>query len=401
MFSRKRMCPYCLEDVQIKRTKNADRTVTFTCPQCEASIDPLYVKSYSEYPPVVLNVVGFRAHGKTVFLSALFYAFRLFKLNRYWPGFSYLPVNHGSQQLIVSNARMLQEGMLPEPTQQIFPEPTMILADGLPFVRNGKATLLIYDAAGESFEAPEELITYARFVRRSATIFFLVSIPRVRTVALRRATQQAVSQNPNNQALETAHSTSSTPPLSAGLPQHDIAAEMDQLLSTYIQGMTRMDAPTKKQHLVVIYTSADELVPDLPGDDFLPGMDEELSLRAYLAEDAIADTERRVPYFSEEEEYAARMHAISECLEHFSTHTLQAHNFVKLAKEYFHSVQFSMISALGFKPQADGRLPAAIDSKRLLDPFLWLLSYSAPGGKRRSIRRKRKELQEFTAESNR
>ena len=179
MFSGKRLCPYCLEDAHINRTINEDKTLQFTCRSCNSSIDPLYLKSYKDYPPVVLNVVGFRAHGKTVFLSALFYAFRLFEMNRYWPKFSYLPVNHASQKLINDNARMLQEGDLPDPTQQIFPEPTMILADGLPFVRNGKATLLIYDAAGESFEAPDEMITYAGFVKRASTVFFLVNIPRI------------------------------------------------------------------------------------------------------------------------------------------------------------------------------------------------------------------------------
>ena len=98
MFSGKRLCPYCLEDSHINRTINEDKTLHFTCRNCKSAIDPLYLKSYKDYPPVVLNVVGFRAHGKTVFLSALFYAFRLFELNRYWPKFSYLPVNHSSQK---------------------------------------------------------------------------------------------------------------------------------------------------------------------------------------------------------------------------------------------------------------------------------------------------------------
>ena len=357
MFSGKRLCPYCLEDVFINRTVNEDKTLNFSCRNCQSAIDPLYLKSYKEYPPVVLNVVGFRAHGKTVFLSALFYAFRLFKLNRYWPQFSYLPVNHSSQKLILDNARMLQEGSLPEPTQQIFPEPTMILADGLPFVKNGKATLLIYDAAGESFEAPEEMITYAGFVKRADTVFFLINIPRIRTTN-----------------------------------ELDIASEMDKLLSTYIQGMTTMDARTKKQRLLVIFTCADEMIPELPDHDVFPGPYLDISLKSYITQDAIANTEAVVPFFNIGSEYVARMHVISNALESYTTNKLQAKNFVLTANKHFESVEYSIISALGFSPQGDGMLPATIDSKRLLDPFLWLLQYSATFGNRNKINRAIKKL---------
>lgn len=358
MFSGKRLCPYCLEDATILRTINEDKTLNFSCRNCQSSIDPLYLKSYKEYPPVVLNVVGFRAHGKTVFLSALFYAFRLFKLNRYWPQFSYLPVNHSSQKLILDNARMLQEGNLPEPTQQIFPEPTMILADGLPFVKNGKATLLIYDAAGESFEAPDEMITYAGFVKRASTVFFLINIPRIRTTN-----------------------------------ELDIASEMDRLLSTYIQGMSIMNAQTKKQRLVVIFTCADEMIPELPESDIFPGPFLDVSLKSYITQDAIANTQERVPYFHTGSDYVAQMRVISDALELYTKTKLRAENFVLTARKHFDSVDYSIISALGFSPQGDGMLPATIDSKRLLDPFLWLLQYSATFGNRVKISRAIKKLQ--------
>lgn len=365
MFSGKRLCPYCLEDAFINRAINEDKTLHFSCRNCKSSIDPLYLKSYKDYPPIVLNVVGFRAHGKTVFLSALFYSFRLFKLNRYWPKFSYLPVNHSSQKLILDNARMLQEGELPEPTQQIFPEPTMILADGLPFVRNGKATLLIYDAAGESFDAPDEMITYAGFVRRASTVFFLINIPRI------RATNE-----------------------------FDIAGEMDRLLSTYIQGMTTMNARTEKQRLLVIFTCADEMIPRLPEDNILPGSYSNVSLKSYVQEDAIANTEVQVPFFHLGPAYAARMHTVSEELEKYTRTVLKAENFILNANKHFSSVEYSIISALGFSPQADGLLPATIDSKRLLDPFLWLLQYSATLGNRSKINRAVKKLRKASRNHN-
>ena len=359
MLSAKRLCPYCLEEAMIQRTINEDKTLSFSCRNCQSSIDPLYLKSYKDYPPVVLNVVGFRAHGKTVFLSALFYAFRLFKLNRYWPQFSYLPVNHSSQKLILDNARMLQEGNLPEPTQQIFPEPTMILADGLPFVKNGKATLLIYDAAGESFEAPDEMITYAGFVKRAATVFFLINIPRIR----------------HNNEL-------------------DISSEMDRLLATYIQGMSTMNAQTKKQRLIVIFTCADEMIPELSDSTIFPDPLSDISLKSYITEDAIANTQEQVPLFESGSDYVAQMHVISNALELYAKSKLRAENFVLTANKHFGSVEYSIISALGFSPQGDGMLPATIDSKRLLDPFLWLLQYSATFRNKLKINRAIKKLQQ-------
>ena len=260
---------------------------------------------------------------------------------------------------------MLQEGDLPDPTQQIFPEPTMILADGLPFVRNGKATLLIYDAAGDSFEAPDEMITYAGFVKRASTVFFLINIPRI------RATNE-----------------------------FDIAAEMDRLLATYIQGMTTMNAKTEKQRLLVIFTCADEMIPELPDNDIMPGSYSNVSLKSYVIDDAIANTETKAPYFHMGPAYAARMHAISDALEKYTKRVLKAENFVLTANKRFSSVEYSIISALGFSPQADGKLPATIDSKRLLDPLMWLLQYSATLGNKGKINRAKRQLRKAVRDPN-
>ena len=53
----------------------------------------------------------------------------------------------------------------------------MLRIHGYPGVRN--CTLVMYDTAGESFHRPNQLIQYARFVRRARTVLFLVSLPRI------------------------------------------------------------------------------------------------------------------------------------------------------------------------------------------------------------------------------
>ncbi len=332
------ICPYCLDEV-VFIAETLDRgTVSYTCPACGLLVPPLYVHDYRAYPPIVLNVVGFRAHGKTVFLSALYHTFKRFGLHRFWPRFSMLPINQNSLTGILEKIDALDAGLLPEPNQQIFPEPVMIHADGLPFVKRGKATLLIYDAAGESFEAPEDMIDYAHFVKKARTLFFLVSIPRIR------------------------RSGSS-----------DVAAEMERLLSVYLHGMAGMNGLTSKQNLIVVFTAADELLPDLRPWGALYG---------YVQGKASPDT----LCLSQSDSYLTHMQRISRCLEAFAQETFGAHQFLNIARERFASVQFSIVSSLGARPGADGLLPAGIEPSRILDPLLWLFEQAPSARRNRFLR---------------
>ena len=97
----------------------------------------------------------------------------------------------------------------------------MIRVEGVPMQRN--CTLLCYDTGGECFEKPTQLITYAGFVRRATTALFLVSVPDL--------------ENPRE--------------------------GMHRLLNTYVVGMHELGARTQDQHLVVVYTKADEMAAHL------------------------------------------------------------------------------------------------------------------------------------------
>lgn len=71
------LCPFCLHDVNFKweQPKGAPAPV-YLCPDCRERVPALYVKDYKQYPPVVVSTIGFRQHGKTTYLGALFYALK-------------------------------------------------------------------------------------------------------------------------------------------------------------------------------------------------------------------------------------------------------------------------------------------------------------------------------------
>jgi len=161
------LCPFCLAQVS-QFTKNAN--TGYTCLECKESVPALYVDGYSQYPPVVLSSVGFRGHGKTVYLAALFHVLAHHELPRHWEGFYKTALGDHSLETLYANIKMLEQGELPNSTAQNFPKPTLVQVKGIP---TGKATLLCYDAAGESFEKVTRIKDYARFLARSTTVLLL------------------------------------------------------------------------------------------------------------------------------------------------------------------------------------------------------------------------------------
>ena len=137
---------------------------------------------------------------------------------------------------------------------------------------------------------------------------------------------------------------------------------MQKLLNAYIVGMGDLGARRQNQHLVVVFTKADELVTRFtaPWDD----------VRNYLATGALDG-------LAHPKGYMQWMHAVSARLCEFTLKELQAPGFINLAKRHFRSVTFSIISALGAKP-SDEKLAVAILPRRILDPLLWMMEKSLP-----------------------
>lgn len=338
------ICPFCLEDVRFKKEQQRNGALEYMCPaiSCGQIIPRLYVEEYNDYPPVVMSIIGHRAHGKTVALSTLYYALSRLNIETHWPDFYLFPINETSIEVVFEKAQALEAGKLPPPNPKIFPEPTLLQVNSLPLTKKGKATLLFYDTAGEAFLRTGDIGRYAGFVRRAHTALFLVSLPQLQ------------------------HHSSKEHPSGA----------LQRLLYAYIQGMADMNADTRDQHLIIVYTCADAILPlltDWP------------DVQHYILNDdwtALQDPTS----------YVARMHNISSQLKTFTRDVLNAHQFLNLASDRFASVRFSIISALGAAPGAEGNLAVKIKPRRIFDPLLWTLERALPARKQRRIQQRAEQL---------
>lgn len=310
------LCPFCLAQVK-QFTKNAN--TGYACPECKESVPALYANGYTEFPPVVLSSVGFRGHGKTVYLAAFFHALSHHELPRHWPGFYKTAPGDRSLEILDANIRMLKAGNLPDSTPQNFPKPTLVQVKGIP---TGKgATLLCYDAAGESFEKAVRMVTYAKFLARSTTVLFLLSIPDLEREGA------------------------------------DVAQEMERLLTVYRNGIAELGGNTQLQRLLVVYTKADEWSALF--DDQYQGLRDYLQAGTF---DGLADYPR----------YKKSLFAISEQLRILTAEHLQAQAFLNNAQDNFNGVRFCVVSALGAAPTGQ-QVQTSIAPRRVLDPLLWVL----------------------------
>lgn len=317
------LCPFCLADVKFKQAKLTRNPASiYLCPDCNEQAPALYIQDYRKYPPVILSATGFRQHGKTVYFAALFYTLKRLTLARDWPDFFTMGLNEDSLDTVYGNARLLEGGALPDSTPKNFPRPTMVRAEGVPMQPD--CTLLFFDTGGECFEKPTQLVQFAGFVRQAKAAMLLIS----------------------------------------AADMEDPRSEMQKLLNTYVVGLRELGGRTEDQHLIVVYTKADQLAVR-----FTPKWED---LRTYLIEGSVDD-------MAQTEGYLARMQDVSNRLLEFTEQELQAYEFVNTAEANFKSISFSIISALGSEPQ-DGRLPVAIVPRHILDPLLWIMekSFSNP-----------------------
>lgn len=317
---KKMLCPFCLAKVTFQRSKpKGSLVMIYTCPQCGEQIPALYVREYWRYPPVLVNAIGFRQHGKTLYFASLFYTLKKLSLAEHWSDFFTMGLNEDSLDTVYHNVSMLEHGKLPDSTPKNFPRPTIVRVHGIPLHPN--RTLLCYDTGGECFEKPTQLIQFAGFVRRAERVLFLISLTDL----------------------------------------DDPGAEMYKLLNTYLVGMGELGASTHHQDLVVVYTKADTLSVWLTGSE---------KVTEYLRHGVFEDV-------ANQGHYIKRMCLESQRLHDFTRHTLKASEFLNAVRANFRRVTFSMISALGAEPEGN-QLPVGIVPRRVLDPLLWTMEESMP-----------------------
>lgn len=314
------LCPMCLADVTFKQ-QNVRGVNMYLCPmqECSQPVPALYVKDYAKYPPVVVSAVGFRQHGKTVYFAALFHLLKKMRMARHWQQFFTMGLDEESLRIVYENVGMLEGGNLPPATPANFQRPTLVRVEGIPLQPN--CTLVCYDTGGESFEKASQLVRNARFVARAKTAMILLSIPDLA----------------------------------------DPARELQKLLNTYIVGMAELGADTRDQHLSVVFTKADQM-----GDRLARWGD----LSGYLSDGAIENLAHPQHYYDQ-------MQLVSDRLMTFTRTELEADEFLNATRSYFKSVSFSIVSALGARPQGS-QLTVQVMPRRVLDPVLWMIQQSLP-----------------------
>lgn len=358
------ICPYCAEDVP------ADSQLHQSCKRASNKpFPPLYLdyhNSVSRAEPVVVSVIGFPGHGKTVFLCALFdyiddqltYAWR--------KSFHNLVLDQESLTQLNYNRGLLRHGELPPPTELDFPRPGIFRLKHMPSTSNEfglpplvDTTILIYDPPGEAFQTESKIVEYASFVKRSNCVLFLIDLT----------------------ALDTS-----------------IAHGMAQLLDTYVLGMRRMGIRQQSQHLIVVYTKADEMKVSVP--EFANLWEREPWLKEYLED-------QRPETLAEPHRHFKQLEKVSSTLADFTYSDLRAGRFTAVADDWFASVSYTAVSSLGSAPEfqdkaddygsvdvASGsgngkgsglkRLMSEMSPRGMADPLLYVLSKSLP--KRTAVR---------------
>ena len=304
------LCPYCITDTAGDAVK---------CAQCSQEIPPLYRQYYPKgpfsKPPIIMSAVGFSAHGKTIYFASLLHVINS-ELTKVWKDFYRQAIDREAVETVRKNLQLLEQRTVPESTPKNFPRPNVHRLVKVP--GKGERLLVIYDASGESFTEDLQMERFASFLKRARAVMFLVSL------------------NDLEEPLDE---------------------DIHRLLNIYVQGMARLKAKTRDQHLIVVYTKADGLHERFR--DY-PEVVQHLRTTGYTD---LGDPDR----------YAHKLQLISNALEDYTHSVLGARAFTHMAHDAFRSVVFCAVSSLGSAPE-DGHLKDKMTPIRVVDPLMWMLA---------------------------
>lgn len=320
-------CPYCLNFIYPQMESKGFQH-PYKCKECNNFLPRDFVEK--SIPRASVGLVGFTGHGKTVYLTALFYLLKIIQRKNVWGDFKWLSQDDHTLKIMHHHVPLFESSQLPPGTPENFPKPALIQFFNAPEVED--IFLSFYDTAGRVYEESAKITEMGKFVARSSVVLFIISI----------------ADCGNNWA-----------------------DEMERLLNTYIIAVhDRLHFNLKNQHLIVILTKAD-LLNHLP--EKLKNFLKEGSFQWWnLANNFFMDKIKELKIASE---------FIKEWLEENDCGA-----FTKLAKRFFKSVEYSIVSSTGSAP-VENRLSTRLepeDPKRVLDPFIWIIEKVRP----KSIREK-------------
>ena len=312
-------CPFCLNEVpSFLEEKDAHDRPVLVCPDAacrEAGVPLLYVQDYAQFPAIPFSIMGLRGHGKTVFVTSLLH--ELSELGQRWPGFYSAPLDEESYREVEKRLAEMRAGRLPEATRMVFPRAEVIRLQNIP--RVGGCHLMMFDTSGEAFLTVNGVMAYARYVKRSPSVIWLISLENM-----------------------------------------DSPDELDRVLTVYLQALAEMKGESSKQELIVVLTKGDLLLnsPKVPR---LPELAEDFLLNHQL--DPCGDSWLRLDQVSKE----------------LGNWIVDAgyHQFANRARDSFAAVRYCIISAQG-ADATNGELDFGLMPRGVLAPLFWLWRQIAP-----------------------
>lgn len=315
-------CPYHLKKIKPKLEYKSN-TAPYVCPECGVEIPRDFVEK-KDIPRATVGLVGFPGHGKTVYITSLFYLLKY--LRNQWDDYFLLSLDDNTHNVLHHHVPLFESSELPDATPSNFPSPSLIYFHNIPLYGDG--FLCFYDTSGEVFEDTQRIPHQGRFVAHSDSVLFNVSIN------------------------------------DCGKNWPD---RMTELLNTYINAVyNRMHINTKKkQHLVVVLTKSDSLTNNNSAGSLSRDLADELT-NAGSYDSYLINSEHRNMF--------ERLKERSEAVKYWLLQK-ECQAFVKIAEEYFNSVEYTLVSSTGSAP-VGRRLAARLAPeapKMVLDPFLWVL----------------------------
>ncbi len=323
------ICPFCM---------NEHRLSINNCSEKGKNIPVSFKNAIKDGAPhIFIATIGYRTHGKTCFLSSLFYS--LYALPHEWENFSFIPLNQESLSNVNDNINILRKGHLPPATPVMFPIPSVLLLQKMPLYKKQSKflskffdfdkkmirenlLLTFYDIGGETFN-DEKLVNHnLKILKHVGNLLVLIDLPK----------------------LVKDSQVDGVPP----------EVKMQSLFATIYNSLNAMNLK-KKKAITVCFTKSDlmtgnsiygplseweedEFPDEIPPIDSLP----------YYVEDTKQFSDRIAEYIKKE--YPAFYYGL---------------------ENNFASVNFSTFSALGSAP-TENEL-ATLSPKRVLDPIVWSL----------------------------
>lgn len=341
----KMLCPMCIQWVDAFPVEEAaDGSMVPQCPECSSTVPQDYVDAYPQFPPVSFSIIGFRSHGKSVFLGSLFHDLDhacVAHSPKEWPDFSYFAPDEATMRHVREIKEQLEEGHLPDATDQAFFRPAILQMRNVP--KFGSCQLLSYDTSGELLQDVSTLKSHhVGYISRVPTILLLVSWKQT----------EATERAPHG---------------------------LNELLTIYQQAMRSLGGDLSQQNLLVVLTKGDRLVNEAG----LPA-----SVREFLLPSAGAAA--RAVHEAGDEEHLERLDEMSEDIEEWFERHPKFSAFAREARDKFRRVEYCAATATGAEPEtvktktANGqdvevkRLAHDLAPRGVLSTLLWAVRLQRP-----------------------